>query len=57
MTAYDVLIKRARSLYGDCAIEINDEAMVKPEKTGALVQAWVWVPYEELEDENGASDL
>lgn len=49
MPHYDHLIARARKLYVDCAIEIEDEAPVKPQKSGALVQAWVWVPYEDEE--------
>lgn len=56
MPEYDELIAKARKLYGDCAIEIEDEAPVKPEKVGALVQAWVWVPYEELEEDKEQDD-
>lgn len=47
MPTYDDLIKIARTLYADCAIEITNDALVRPEKAGALVQAWVWVPYDE----------
>jgi hypothetical protein len=52
MPEYDDLIARARKLYADCAIEIENDAPVKPSKAGALVQAWVWVPFEELEEED-----
>lgn len=47
MPTYDDLIKLARELYNDSCIEIDAEAPVKPEKNGALVQAWLWVPYTE----------
>jgi hypothetical protein len=55
MPEYDQLLARARVLYGDCAIEFDAEPNIKPERAGALVQAWVWVPYEDEELESGVS--
>jgi len=54
MLAYDDLIHQARNIYSDACIEIRDDAPVAPEKSGALVQAWVWVPFPE--EDNGGDE-
>lgn len=40
---------RALSIYQDeGTCEIDEDALVSPSETGAYVQAWVWVPMEDL---------
>lgn len=43
--------KRARDLYADDDIAIDDDAVIsRGDEPGAYVQAWVWVPDEDETD-------
>lgn len=45
-TPLDGEIERARDLYQDDELQIDDNAMVSPAGDGIWVQAWVWLPHE-----------
>lgn len=40
------LIDRARELYANDDLEIDDDAVISASDDGCWVQAWVWVPTE-----------
>jgi len=42
------LIDMARAMYQENDIEIDDDAKISVAEGGAWVQAWVWIPEEEL---------
>lgn len=51
-TADPALLKKARELYHeDGSIEIDDNAQISVGDEGTWVQAWVYVPHEEGEDD------
>lgn len=43
-------VRRAREQYGTDDVEIDQGAPLSIADNGVWVQAWVWVPNEELED-------
>lgn len=51
----DDLRRAARATYGSDDIEIDDNAIVSRGDDGAFVAAWVWVYYDETEDDHIAA--